>query len=79
MGFWDEDFEFNDWYAELEQNVIDTTVSNGSQTLVPSGGGVQPNVGTGTPEYSIGEKYRSALTAAQSPEEHDALVKLFEG
>ncbi|MBU2700526.1 hypothetical protein Ga0466249_001618 [Sporomusaceae bacterium BoRhaA] len=80
MVFRDDGIEFIDGYEQREQNVIDQAVVNGSQTLVPNGGeqlGVQPIVGTAAIEYSIGEKYKSVLTAAQSPEEFDAQVKMF--
>ncbi len=78
MFFWDDDMNLID--EELEQNVIDQAVVNNLQALVLSSGeqlGVQPSVGPATTEYSIGEKYRIALTSAQSPEKFNAQFKMF--
>jgi len=80
MAILDDDIEIIDGYEELGKNVIDQAVVNNSQTLVPSGGkqlSVQLTVEPAATEYSIGEKYRSAFSATQSPEEFDAQVEMF--
>jgi hypothetical protein len=67
----------------ISQPIPGSVASSASQSenvniSQPISGAVAPSEsGAAATEYSIGEKFLSALTAAKNPEEHDALVEMF--
>lgn len=87
MDFEDLDIESADSVAEaapviISQSSAASVIPNLSETVNDTiSHPIQANTnesGLTVTEYnSIGEKYWSALTAARSPEEHDALVEMF--